>query len=240
VVIGVSGGGYGPPATAQPKFLSSTFAGVTENPSSLGGNLIHPADLYTSYQKTRITPGKLYGVAASAGYDDCVVHTNPFLGISNTQHYVKAVCHRAGGYSPGNTHEVELVVLVRTTPTSLKLYECLWPIGGAISPVRWNGTIGDFVLHGTGNWTDTPTVNTSFSNLQHGDVAEMYVDFVSGSPRLTIYVNGTMIFQCQDTSVDKLTHGQPGWSFFARADAGLVLDSYCWSSIEAGNWTSLP
>jgi hypothetical protein len=228
----------GEPSATLPLF--SNMPGLTENPASLGGALVHPADTYTAYQKTKVVSGVLCGVAFSVGYDDCTVRTNTSLGISNTKHYSKAIVRRQAGYTPGSTHEVELVVLVSETASTLKLYEALWNIGGSLSVVRWNGTVGDFTLHGTGTWTDTPTINTGSSNLQNGDVVEMYAEIISGSPRITVYVNGTAVFQCSDTSVGKLTSGQPGWSFFSRDDPALVLHNYGFSYIEAGNWTALP
>jgi hypothetical protein len=243
VPISKSGGGWGPPASppvVPPGFFADDLTGVTENPSSLSGALFHPADVYTYYQKTKIVSGVMCGVAFSANYDDCVARTDASLGISTTKHYSKAVVHRAGGYTPGSTHEVELVGMVSETVSTLKLYEILWNIGGALNPVRWNGTGGDFTLQGTGNWTDTPTINTSHTNLQDGDVVELYCEVISGNPRITVYVNGTAVFQVSDTSVDKLTSGQPGWSFFSRDDPALVLHNYGFSYIEAGDWTALP
>jgi hypothetical protein len=213
----------------------STSFPNTENPLSDSGNLVCPSTIYSYYQAVRTTPGKCFGVGASAVYDDCVVRTAAGLGISTTSHYSRAVVHRTGGYTPPSTHEVEIVLMVSETASTLKLYEGLFAFGSTFTAVRWNGTGGDFTVAGTGSWTDSPDIDTgAATNVQHGDVVEGIAEIVGGSPRLTFKLNGTTFWRCTDTSGDKLTSGQPGLSFFARSGTGLDMAAFCFSSWEAG------
>jgi hypothetical protein len=226
-------------SSATPSLPFTSTLAVTENPASLGGALVNTASIYSYHLTTRITSGKLYGTGPSdaENFRDCPVRTSASLGISTTKHYCKAIVHRTGGYTAPNAQEVELVCMVSDTPTSLKLYEFLWGFDSGRGMVRWNGTGGDYTFHGDAGWTDTPIVNIGCPNLEHGDVVEMFVELISGSPRITVKHEGTTFLQVDDTSAGKLTSGQPGWSFFAREGSGLDMAGYCFSYIEAGNWS---
>lgn len=225
--------------TSRPAGIYQTTFPLTENPISESGRWTNGDTVGLDWQDIQTNGSEAYGVAVSAGYDDCLACLS---GFNDTSHYAQGTVYKAGGYSPGGgaSHEVELLAGWTISAHVAKGYECTWDIS-ASGPqlVRWNGASGNFTLTqgandnaGTGkSWTDVPSGSGS-SQLANGDVVK-FTYSVSGSVvTLTVYQNGVQVFTCQDTSPYAILSGQPGMGLFGRT--GATMSSYCWAAFEAG------
>lgn len=212
---------------------STTFPN-TENPFTDGGRILQGGTDGLDWQNTRSTPGKLFGVAASAGFDDCTCCLKTLQGVNPLYHYSRVIISRTGGYTPPSTHEVSIVAGVSISGHVIDLYEFIFPFASTLQAVRWRGAVGGFVVNGDAGWPNVPT-GAGFTDAQDNDVCEVRFDGRSGTPNLTVHVNGSQVLAVTDTTGSKITSGQPGASFFARAGTGLDMASYCIKSWEAGS-----
>ncbi len=229
---------YKPAATVAPPTYTTAFP-LTENPISDGGKWINGQTTGVNWQNIRTNGTSEFGVAVSAGYDDCIAVLNSSVGISSTNHYAQATCKLVGGYNPGTSHECELLTGFTISANVARGYEVTWGFGLTPQVVRWNGAISDFTVQGSSNdnvgggkgWTNTPT-GSGGSALVQGDVVKVTYAVVGGNVVLTIFKNGVQVYTVQDTSANKIVSGQPGMGNFARS--GATMSSYCWSNYSAG------
>lgn len=202
--------------TAQPAPLAYTTSfSLTENPMIEDGGWRLGSREGSNWQDVRTSSGDAFGVAVSGGYDDC-------LGCragNPADHYAEGVISKAGAYSPGVSHEVELLVRFAITTGVARGYEVTWDIAStALQVIKWNGTLGDF----------TP-LSTSGAGpgrvAADGDVLRVEMVGANG----TIKLNGTSIYTFTDST---WATGDPGIGCFARA--GATMANYCWHSWAGG------
>ena len=134
--------------------------------------------------------------------------------------YAEGVVDRAGGYSPGVSHEIELLLRFSITANDAHGYEVLWGVTGELNVVRWNGPLGDYTAWNGGS-------GPNIGEPADGDVlrAEM-----TGSI-LTVYKNASLVLTA--ASETTYTTGQPGIGFWPTT--GATLASLGWKSFSAGN-----
>lgn len=213
---------------------STTFPN-TENPFSDGSKWVMGGTDGIDWQNFQTIPGLAFGVGPSAGFDDCGGHLKSSVGVSSTKQFARSTVRRFAGYVPPSSHEIELWTFATITPNFEQLYECDFQFGSQTQFVRLKGSIGTFTVQGTGNWTDTMT--GTYNDPQDGDVCEFRASISAGSPLLQLYVNGSLAMSVADTSVDKITSGQPGMGFFAHSGAGLDMTKFAWKTkFEAGTF----
>jgi hypothetical protein len=111
----------------------------------------------------------------------------------------------------------------------MKGYEMNFQFGLAVQPVRSNGAIGDF---STTVFTD---VSGAAFGVNDGDVVKIIFDSTSGSPVITMFLNGVQSYVITDTTAGKITTGSPGMSFFVRPGAGADPTKYCNKGYDCGN-----
>ena len=129
-------------------------------------------------------------------------------GAWRSDNFSTFTVNKVAGYTPPDSHEIELLGLFTITANSAKGYEMDFPFGGALQPVRWNGAIGDFIT------TVFTTLSGSPFNIADGDVVKSIYDSTSGSPVITLFLNGVQQIQLTDTTAGKITTGSPGMGFF--------------------------
>lgn len=211
----------------------STLFPSTENPISEGGVWANGGSTGLDWQNVQTTPGKAFGVGASAGYDDC----NAVLQgrFSTTRHYSQGTIRKLGGYTPPSSHETELLLGFSISAHVAAGYEVDMWFDGTLQFVRWNGALSDFTVYGTGDWLDSSSGSGFGRALVEDDVVKATFDASSGHPVLTLYLNGAQVSQVPDTSASKITSGSPGMGFFARAGSGLDMTAYCLKAFAAGS-----
>jgi hypothetical protein len=133
------------------------------------------------------------------------------------------------GYTPPSTQEVECLVGFTIAAHSAKGYEMDIGFGLNVQPVRWNGALNDF------DTTVFTTLSGATFSLVDGDVLKTVYDSTSGSPVITMFLNGAQQWQVTDTTIGKILSGSPGMGFFARPGAGLDMTKYCNQGYDAGN-----
>lgn len=213
--------------TTCPTASYTASPSITENPISEGGAWLSGGKDALDWLNVRKGGGKIYGVGPSTDYNDCAACLNVFG--STSKHYVQATIYRAAGYSAPSTHEVELLLGVSMSAHDIRAYELDFWFEGNLQPVRWNGSVGNFDTGAlrivSGSWPNS---------LANGDVIRAEFDSSSGSPTISLYLNGRLTVVMTDTSAGKITSGSPGIGFFARSGSGLVMDGYCFSAVSAG------
>jgi len=216
------GGPIGPFTTTFPN---------TENPVSLGGivkqGLADGLD-WSNTQSTGGTPGSCYATAFNDVTDNDSIMCLPSL-FSATKHYSQITIHKAAGYTPPSTHEVEGHVGTVITAHSIKSYEMDFGFGLSLQPVRWDGAINSFTT------TCFTTLSGNFFSVADGDVVKTVFDSTSGSPVITVFLNGVQQIQMTDTTAGKLVSGAPGVGFFIRSGTGADFTKYCISGWSCGN-----
>lgn len=114
------------------------------------------------------------------------------------------------------------------SPTSVVSYEMNFWVSDTLQPVRWEDPPGTFntsvFTTVSGGWAET---------LAEGDVIRVEFDSTSGSPVITVKLNGGTKVVYTDTTAGKITSGSPGFAFFTRA--GATRDSYCIKGFACGN-----
>lgn len=195
---------------------------LTEDPISEGGRWkTGRTDAGTDWQNIKTTPNRAFAAAFSSGSDDSVAQIITPIFADNQK--VTAIIHLTGGYSPGSTHEIQIMLrctITNTPSPSIKGYEILlpWPgIGGQIH--RWNGPQGS-----------APTLFDSgpgWSTAANGDVIEASITNFT----ITVKQNGATVLTATDTDPGKISTGQPGFASFVRS--GGTPASFCWSQWSA-------
>jgi hypothetical protein len=176
------------------------------------------------------TPGLAFGTATSAEPDvkDNIATVQGLF--STTKHFVEATVFKTGS-DPLVSLELEFLVGTTITANSSKLYACVFPFNNSsIVHGRWNGPYNDFKPGGL-----TIVSGTDFysGGAVHGDVMRVIYDSTSGSPIITLFINGVQHLVLTDTDAGKHMTGNPGIGVFARP--GATLANYGFSNFTCGN-----
>ena len=140
-------------------------------------------------------------------YDDSYALLTGTFGPDQS---AEAVVHRNQSLSPGDTHEVELLLRFSDDNNNARGYECLFNYAGGIQIVRWNGAFGSFTVLST---TGSSSLGRS---LITGDVIKATI---VGNV-ISTYINGTLLARATDSMFKT---GQPGISFFVRPNGSPLL-----------------
>jgi hypothetical protein len=214
-----------PPATSY----TTSFPG-TENPLSDSGKWITGGTTGIDWQNPRTTPGLCFASGFSTGFDDNIAVLSPSVGTFSADQYAQGTLSIASGYTPGNSHECELLLRGGISAHSAIFYEITLGLsdGRYLDIVQWNGPVGDFDYvyqsgHGSG-----PPMNT-------GDVFRAEIQGTT----MQIFRNASLILTHDVTEgVSKtlipIASGNPGLGFYALA-GGVTLASYGFSHYEAGD-----
>lgn len=204
-----------PPPPVAPATYTTNFSG-TENPLSEGGSWTEGGTVGRDWQNVQKN-GFASATTFATGVDDNIaVLATSFGG----KQFAQATVKRDVGYSPSNTHEIELLVHFAISANVARGYETYWGYSGNLNVVRWNGAINDFtVLIGR---------DTNIGAPADGDVLRVEID---NSGVITVYKNGTSQTSVTDTT---WTDGQPGIGFFLRT--GGTLTALGWKSFTGGNF----
>ena len=210
-----------------PQAFQTNFP-TTEAPIFQGGGIFtlggtNGIDWQDVYSEGGSPGGTAYGAGPSDRvpvtlYNDCIATVQG--RFSATKHYSQIVIRKDAGYTPPDSHEVELLGLFDIAGHSAKGYELTFAWETDVAPVRWNGAAGDFdagvcsVVSGT----PFPAVD--------GDLVKAVFDSTSGNPLITLFRNGVQTVQWTDTSAGKILTGSPGIGFFARPGTGLDMKKY--------------
>lgn len=211
-----------------------TFFPTTENPLSEGGIWLNGDTPGTMpFGNVQVTSGKAYAdrfcVAGVNDYEDgLAILDTAFIAVTADQ-YAECTLHVTGGYTPPDSHEVEL--WVRGTynaggPDYFSGYEILIPFGGiGVQIIKQDGTYGGFtVLTNTGvGWA---------SPFADGD--KMRVEITGTSIQVFKWVAGAWALggECTDAT---FATGQPGMGFFIRPGTGADATKYCMTRWKGGN-----
>ena len=140
-------------------------------------------------------------------YDDSYALLTGSFGADQT---AQAVIYRNQALSPGDTHEVELLLRFSDDAANARGYECLFSWAGGVQMVRWNGGFGDF----------TPLSQTQISYLGRPLVSGDVIKATIVGNLISTYINGALIAQATDSQIKT---GQPGISFFVRPGGSPLL-----------------
>lgn len=185
-------------------------------------------------QTTGGNPGQAWGTLASPTDDTDNIATLQGR-FSASKHYSQITGRLVNGYLPPSSHEIEILVGFTITANNATGYELDFGLGTGgnplnFVPVRWNGPLNNF---------DTTVFTTLSGSLAFGigdgDVCKAIFDSTSGSPVITMFLNGVQQCVITDTTAGKIVSGSPGMGFFARPGTGLNLNSYCNKGFDAGN-----
>jgi hypothetical protein len=204
IVAAGGGGGGGDVSTSFPD---------TENPISQSGLWINGGTDGGSWNDVRTTPGLAFAAAIVSTTDDDLAVLTTAFGLNQ---YIEGTVHRAGGYSPPDSHEIELLVRFVISSGVARGCEINWGHAGNAQIVKWNGDLGDF---------DTPVDLGGIGAPADGD--RLRVEAIGDE--ITVYKNDVSV---GSTTMAGLADGQPGIGFFPRT--GATLSSLGWSSIVAG------
>jgi hypothetical protein len=199
--------------TAASSIYSSSFPG-SENPLSESGHWLNGGTTGGSWNNVRKTPGLAFAAALVSTVDDCLAVLTTGFGVNQ---YIEGTVHRAGGYSPPDSHEIELLGRFVITPGVARGCEVNWGHAGNLQIVKWNGPFNDFEVLTT----------VSAGPPAHGDRLRLaLIDSTAYVFKNDVFVTSVVI--------SGLADGQPGIGFFPRA--GATLSSLGWSSIIAGSF----
>lgn len=205
---------------------STTFA-TDETVLSEGGRWTNGLQTGLLWNNVKTVNGSAYGSAFFGGAnnynDDIAVLNSPTLSANQ---YAQAVVSRAGGYNPGVSHEIELLLRFSITANNAHGYEVLWAVTGSIAIVRWNGAIG--------NYTPSSTVDgLNIGAAVDGDVLRAQIN----GNILSVFKNGAQVASVDVTTTfgggTVWSSGQPGIGFWPQS--GATLTSYGWKSFLAGS-----
>ena len=197
--------------------LNGVAQRMVSHPISEGGVWTNGGLVGLDWQNVAKDQGIAYGSGFSAGYNDCIAHLSGF----SANHYAEATLHVASGYTPPDSHEIELLVRFEITAHSARGYEINNGWNGAYSQiVRWNGPLDDF--------TYLPTTGPGFGALIEGDV----IRATAVGSTITVYKNGAQVMQATDST---WSDGNPGMAMFIRPGSGAQPKSYCFSAFSAGD-----
>ena len=213
---GAGGENTGGAAGTGGKLYTTNFLG-SENPISEGGVWTNGSVVGLDWQDVAKDQGLAYGSGFSAGYNDCIAHLSGFAA----NQYAQATLHVASGYTPPDSHEIELLLRFEITAHSARGYEINNGWNGAYSQiVRWNGPLNDF--------TYLTTTGPGFGALVEGDV----IRATAVGSTITVYKNGAQVMQATDPT---WSDGNPGLAMFIRPGTGAQPKSYCFSAFTAGD-----
>jgi hypothetical protein len=192
---------------------------AAENPISEGGIWTNGAAIGSDWNNVESTAGKAFGSTTVTGYDDCIAHLKSSVIAFPRRQFARGKVYRAGGYSPGVNHEIELLLMFDITNGNARGYEVLWGHAGNGAVVRWNGALNDY----------TPLDDAlDFGVPAHGDELMASIDELGV---IRVYKNGTLIRTAPaDTT---FTSGQPGMGFWPNT--GATPANYGWRAFEAGS-----
>jgi hypothetical protein len=182
---------------------------------SEGGKWVNGKDAGIDWNNAQSAAGKGIATAFSLTYDDNIaVLTTSFPA----NQYAQGTVFRAPGYSPGVSHELELLLHFQITPHSARGYEVLWAQDGGMAIVRWNGPVGDYTA-----LIEAPNIAPAVD----GDV--LRAEIVDGV--IKVYKNGSLLLTGPlNTS---WTDGQPGIGFWPKP--GATFANYGWKNYTAGS-----
>ena len=151
-----------------------------------------------------------------------------YSGIVSNRHFSEVTIRRVGGYTPPGTHEIEIHVGMFLDGSHATSYEFdIWFGGSQLQPIKWIDPLGSF---------DTGAITTLSSTwpgaIADGDVVRVEFDSTSGSPVMTVKLNGTTVGAYTDTGSGKILSGSPGFAFFA--DTGATPASWCIKGFSCG------
>jgi hypothetical protein len=215
--VGVAGGTNATTTctVASGSTYSTNFA-AAENPLSEGGKWINGQAVGLDWLNAQSSPGKAYGSAIATGYNDDI-------GVLNTtftaNQFAQGTVYRAPGYSPGASHEIELLLHFQITAHSARGYEVLWGHTGEVNIVRWNGPLGNY----------TPLLSVTGPNIGAAVDGDVLRAEIIGTV-IKVYKNGTLVLT--GPSNTSWTDGQPGMGFWPTT--GATPANYGWKSYTAG------
>ena len=202
------------PAPASSAVSYSTNFNLIENPISEGGKWINGKAVGLDWNNAQSVPGKAYASAIATGYNDPIAVLNTTFAANQ---YAQGTVYRASGYSPGVSHEIELLLRFQITARNTRGYEVLWAHDGNMAIVRWNGPLGNY----------TPLVdNLVIGRAVDGDVLRAEI---TGSV-IKVYKNGSLVATASDAT---WATGQPGMGFWPKP--GATMANYGWKSYQAGS-----
>jgi hypothetical protein len=220
--ISISGGGS---ATTNCAIVSgssySTNFTSTENPISDGGKWINGKSVGVDWNNVQCGGGKAYATAIATGYNDDIAILNTSFTANQ---YAQGTVSRASGYSPGVSHEIELLLRFQITARNARGYEILWGVTGELNLVRWNGPVGNYTPFGDAGGGYGPNVGAA----RDGDVVRAEI---TGNT-VKVYINNALAHTFTDPDSTWNT-GQPGIGFWPTGSA--TPSNYCWKSFSAGN-----
>lgn len=187
------------PLNAMARTYTTKFP-LTESPISENGNWLNGGTDGLDWQNVNTSPSLAYcSVGSPSGFDD---PSAVLKGAWGPDQFVTALVSTPTA-DPDFVQESEIRLRTTIAAHSITGYEVLNSAGGA-QIVRWNGALGDF----------TPLVTCSGAGgfAVNGDT--LSASIVGSTIRM--YVNGTEILQCTDTT---FTSGAPGMGFFSRNPA---------------------
>ena len=193
----------------------STNFNLTENPIGESGRWINGKTIGLDWNNVQSASGKAYAADYATGYNDPIAVLNTAFAPDQ---YAQGTVHRASGYSPSVSHEIELLLRFRINANQAYGYEVLWGHGGSAAIVRWNGPMGNY----------RPLVDgLHIGKAADGDV--LRAEIVGGLIR--VYKNGALVITSPADAT--WSSGQPGIGFWPKV--GATLKSYGWKSFQAGN-----
>lgn len=185
-----------------PGHTYSTEFPRAELPLTEGGAWSHLAG---AWLRVQATGGRAQGEGVNLGYNDAYALLSGFPADQR----VHAVIHKQAT-APGCQPEVELLLRVTDTATTVRGYEVNLNHGGLVQIVRWDGCMGCFQEVGGGSKTFV-------------DGAEFEAEVIG--TQIRAYVDGTLVAQ----ATADISSGQPGLGFFHRecaTSADLTFESF--------------
>lgn len=195
---------------------TTNFPG-TENPISEGGKWLTGGTVGIDWNNPRTVAGEAFGAAIATTYnDDIAVLTTSFT----PNQYAQGTVYRAPGYSPGVSHEVELLLHFQISANVAHGYEVLWGISGYIAIVRWEGPVGIYTAL-------LENVNPGIGAPVDGDVFRAEIR----GGVITVFKNGQLVATGPLDSTWQA--GQPGIGFWPTP--GATQQGFGWKNYTAGS-----
>jgi hypothetical protein len=212
VVRGFSSTPFAPPTTYTTNYP------LTENPVSEGGKWIQGGTTGLDWTNTRSSGGLAFASTINTGFNDNVAYLNPALFAVPTNHTVVITVHRVAGYTPPDTHEIEIFLRALGSAHSWRGYEVDFAFAnsGLVQLVRWDGALNNFTVLSI-------TVNNG-ANIADGDTLTASI---TGST-ITAKHNNNLLFTATDATY---ATGNAGHGFFVRT--GGTPSSFCISQFSA-------
>lgn len=212
----------------QPRRVSRAVAGglasfstdfpTDENPVSVGGNF---TSINTVLTRCKVVSGNVVSAhTAMINYEDAYALKT---GTWSADQEAEAILYKAGGYSPVDNHEVELLLRgTEAAADSRTWYEFLWNKDGNMSWVHLTGASDGFTDLGNDFYAGdlVPT---------DGMVARARVTGQGSSILLEAYVNDVLrISKTVTNALYQIAGGRPGFAFFHRT--GATPENLGWKS----------